>query len=162
MPSKKADFKQLLIRWNKGIKRGSQLRLAKLLGVQETTVSRWVKGNLMPGEEHQKRIAKELGLTPEELMDSLKPLGYRDTQEQILLAMLKPKEQEILKELCEQGTRGPIEAIRQLLLDVGAGRLVPAGSPRNLSDPIDDIGHVQRRQYESAEPMPHPKASESK
>lgn len=68
-----AGFEELLKKWNRGVFRGAQQRLAKRLGIKQSTVSRWVSGTLSPGEELRFRVAKELGVTDEELAGCFSP-----------------------------------------------------------------------------------------
>lgn len=68
-------LKALLAKWNKGIARGAQRKFAARIGVKEATVSHWAKGNFTPDENLRGKIASELGITLEELMDCFKPRG---------------------------------------------------------------------------------------
>lgn len=62
---------ELLTAWNDGVLRGAARRFARKLAVDETTVSRWRSGEYPPDPELRPRIAKELGITIPELMDSI-------------------------------------------------------------------------------------------
>lgn len=64
------NFKDILTRWNNGLAFGAQSKFAASVGVDQGTVSRWMNG-LPPNEELRPRIAKILGITVEELMDSI-------------------------------------------------------------------------------------------
>lgn len=75
------DFRSLLKRYNQGLQRGAQVRLAKALGVTEGVVSRWANGELMPGEEIRPKLAKLLGVSEQELGHSLKPSGPMSLRE---------------------------------------------------------------------------------
>jgi SOS-response transcriptional repressor LexA len=61
------NLQETLKRWNGGIDRGAQTRFAKALGVKPSVVSRWAAGTLAPGEELRPKIARELGVTIQEL-----------------------------------------------------------------------------------------------
>jgi len=60
-------LKDLLMKYNGGIFRGSQKKLAKAVGVFEGSVSKWVTGKADIGEASAILVAKELGTTPQEL-----------------------------------------------------------------------------------------------
>jgi len=59
-------FDDLLKKWNGGALFGAQSRLAKALGTDQGTVSRWMKG-MMPSAEMRQKIAKVLGVNVDEL-----------------------------------------------------------------------------------------------
>ena len=60
-------LRELLTKYNGGIFRGSQKKLAKAVGVFEGSVSKWVSGRADIGEASAILVAKELGTTPAEL-----------------------------------------------------------------------------------------------
>jgi transcriptional regulator with XRE-family HTH domain len=64
------NFADALKAWNGGIERGAQTRLAKALKVAPNTVSQWARAEspLLPGEEIRPRLARELGITVDALM----------------------------------------------------------------------------------------------
>jgi transcriptional regulator with XRE-family HTH domain len=62
-------FEMLLKKWNDGIQRGAQARLAREIGVDQTTVSRWSSG-IPPSEDLRAKVAKILGTTVDALMAS--------------------------------------------------------------------------------------------
>lgn len=51
-------FEKLLETWNNGVLRGARAKLSKEMNVSEVTVSRWAKGELKPGREAIKKMAK--------------------------------------------------------------------------------------------------------
>lgn len=56
----------------------SQRKLAARLDVAPTTVSDWKYGESFPGPEHLRRLADELGVPYERVLDAvLKDQGYR-------------------------------------------------------------------------------------
>lgn len=61
------EFKKVIRKWNNGLIRGSQTRLAKALRVDQATVSRWVSGEYSPDPDIAPRLAKMLKVSPEEL-----------------------------------------------------------------------------------------------
>lgn len=61
-------FKQHLKRWNKGIERGAQTRLAQALGIAPNTVSQWVNLGLTPGEELLRKVAKLFEISEDEAL----------------------------------------------------------------------------------------------
>lgn len=78
MPKKPDSFLTLLTKWNNGISRGSQSRFAETINVAKNTVSRWVTGDLLPGEEIRQKIADELEVSISTLNKALntKPSGW--------------------------------------------------------------------------------------
>ncbi|MGC8728269.1 MAG: helix-turn-helix domain-containing protein [Elusimicrobiales bacterium] len=60
-------FRDLVIKWNKGIVNGMQTNFAKAIGVSQYSVSRWLKGDV-PNERLRLKIAKELGISVDELV----------------------------------------------------------------------------------------------
>ncbi|MDD2772724.1 MAG: XRE family transcriptional regulator [Elusimicrobiales bacterium] len=60
-------FEELLKKWNHGILRGAQLRLAEALAISHPTVSGWVAGRNLPSEDLRPKVAKTLGVSIEEL-----------------------------------------------------------------------------------------------
>jgi transcriptional regulator with XRE-family HTH domain len=163
-------FEELLKKWNKGILRGAQLRLAKSLGIDQSAIRRWMEGITTPAEKLRPKIAKELGVTVEVLMESLKSASTSQNAENVirLKEEFNVEEWEFLVDIINdiRAKEGldvkPADVFRRLVRMFRTGQLVPAGSPSTPSGPIDDIGHVQRNQFESEEPMPQPKANESK
>lgn len=69
-------FKDLLLKWNKGISKGAPVRFAKAVGVSQMTVSRWLKGGL-PDEPLRAKVAKILGITVDQLMSCFPQRGAR-------------------------------------------------------------------------------------
>ncbi|MBI4396026.1 MAG: LexA family transcriptional regulator [Elusimicrobia bacterium] len=69
-------FNDLLRKWNGGILKGAQTKLAAKAEVDRGTVSRWATGTLMPGEDMRMRLSKILDISIDELMDCLKQ-GHR-------------------------------------------------------------------------------------
>ena len=61
-------FEELLEKWNNGVLRGARAKLSKELDVSEVTVSRWAKGELKPGQEAIKKMAKLFGETEKKLL----------------------------------------------------------------------------------------------
>ena len=133
-------FLELLKRWNKGVERGAQSKFALAIGVDQSAVSRWSKG-IAPGPDMITRIAKELKIPPEDLMESFNSVpGYRDTQKSVLLSIFNDKEREALGKISEDHIRDEIEVVRWLVSEFSQGRLVPAGSPQAPQVPMGDVG----------------------
>ncbi|MGQ0644977.1 MAG: helix-turn-helix domain-containing protein [Elusimicrobiota bacterium] len=65
-------FSDLLARWNKGIRRGAQTRFAKVIGLAQPTVARWASGAISPSEDIRPKVARELGVSVDELMEALR------------------------------------------------------------------------------------------
>jgi len=65
-------FQDLLAKYNGGISNGSQTKLARALGISHVSVSGWVNGRSLPGEEMQLKLAKLLGISVSDLLDALK------------------------------------------------------------------------------------------
>jgi transcriptional regulator with XRE-family HTH domain len=63
-------FDEVLARWNGGVGRGAQTRLARRLGLAPNTVSQWVTGVSRPDGDLRPRLARELGM-PSEALDRL-------------------------------------------------------------------------------------------
>lgn len=61
-------LRDLIVKWNGGKFRGAQVNFAKAIGASEPTVSRWVAGDYPPDPELRTRVAKKLGVTPDQLM----------------------------------------------------------------------------------------------
>ncbi len=61
------ELRDKIVSWNKGIERGAQLRFSKAVGVNQATVSRWMKG-ISPSEDQLPKIAKVLGVEPDDLL----------------------------------------------------------------------------------------------
>lgn len=93
-------FIELLINWHKGIERGSQVALARTLGLSKVTIGRWVNGDLKPSEIQIKKMAKLFKKNEEEVRRSLglteKKAGLKKIPQQILdlptLGIVKGKE----------------------------------------------------------------------
>lgn len=64
---KMTALEKMLEIWNNGIVRGARAKLSKEIGVSEVTVSRWAKGELKPGKEAIKKMAKLFGKTEKEI-----------------------------------------------------------------------------------------------
>lgn len=62
-------FLQLLTQWNGGIRRGSQIKLAKELGISHTKISDWVANRQKPGEENIKKMAQLFGVPEKDLKE---------------------------------------------------------------------------------------------
>lgn len=87
-------FEGLLKNWNNGVLFGAQSRLAKAVGTDQGTVSRWLKG-LPPSAEMRPKIAKALGVSPEELAKAIDGNTYKTMKEAGVLAIresIKPYE----------------------------------------------------------------------
>jgi SOS-response transcriptional repressor LexA len=67
----KMNLKDLLTKYNGGIFRGAQTRLANSLAVGESTISRIVAGDLEPGEELRSKMCKVLGVSQTTLISAL-------------------------------------------------------------------------------------------
>lgn len=61
-------FKEILKKWNHGQISGAQAKLAEKFKINPGTVSRWAKGLSEPEEDIRPKIAKELGVSVEQLM----------------------------------------------------------------------------------------------
>lgn len=61
-------FLEKLTEWNNGISRGARAKFAKELKVTETTVMRWVNGDI-PSEEKIRDMAKVLKMTEKEVIN---------------------------------------------------------------------------------------------
>ena len=66
-------FEELIKKRNGGILRGAQLRLAEKFHLAHNTVSQWMSGKSKPSEILRPKLAKELGVSVDELMKSLQP-----------------------------------------------------------------------------------------
>ncbi len=62
---------ELLQKWNGGILRGAPRAFARKLKVEEATVSRWRSGDYPPDPGLRPQIARELGVTVEQLMAAI-------------------------------------------------------------------------------------------
>lgn len=62
------SFQDLLVKWNKGVIRGAQTEFAAKLKLERATVARWASGTYAPSEDLRPKVAKELGVTVEQLM----------------------------------------------------------------------------------------------
>lgn len=60
-------FLNLLIKWNNGIKRGAQVKMAKTLEIKESIVSMWVSGAQVPGEANILKMSAILGVSVQQL-----------------------------------------------------------------------------------------------
>lgn len=60
-------FEDLLRNWNGGIRKGAQLRLAKMLKVSEGAVSHWINAGRLPSSDLKQELAKILKITVEDL-----------------------------------------------------------------------------------------------
>lgn len=69
------DFEGILKKWNGGILRGAQLRLSNILDIDQSNIRRWMEGVTKPRERFRPKLAKELGVTVDELMASLEKKG---------------------------------------------------------------------------------------
>lgn len=58
---------ELLKKWNNGILRGSQAKLAEKLAVASPTISEWISGKKSPSEENIKKMSKIFNNTEEEI-----------------------------------------------------------------------------------------------
>jgi len=63
-------FNEYLKKWNGGVMRGAQTKLAKRIHVVPSTIAHWVRGSSMPNEDVRQRVAKEFGISPDNLMSS--------------------------------------------------------------------------------------------
>lgn len=61
------DFLEILKKWNGGISRGAQARLAKELNVSKVSVLRWGRGDIPPSEVQINKMSKLLKIKPEVL-----------------------------------------------------------------------------------------------
>lgn len=61
------ELEKMLEAWNNGVLRGARAKLSKEIEVSEVTVSRWAKGELKPGKEAIKKMAKLFGKTEKEI-----------------------------------------------------------------------------------------------
>ncbi len=68
-------FEKALEKWNGGVLRGAQAKLAKLLGVSTAIVALWVSGKRNPSKGYAQKIADAFGM---DLYETLKlfPSGY--------------------------------------------------------------------------------------
>jgi len=64
-------FSDLLKRYNGGILEGAQKKLALALGTGVYNISHWNAGRSYPSEEMRPQIARELGVSEQELMEAL-------------------------------------------------------------------------------------------
>lgn len=60
-------FLNLLIKWNNGLKRGAQVKMAKTLEIKESIVSKWVSGAQVPGEANILKMSAILGVSVQQL-----------------------------------------------------------------------------------------------
>lgn len=65
-------FEERLTAWNNGIKRGSQRRFARAIGVHEVWVSQMLHGRI-PGEETQRKVAREFKMSSAEVFEMFSP-----------------------------------------------------------------------------------------
>ena len=66
------NFKDLIIKWNKGVTKGAPLKFSKAVDVSQMAVSRWIKGG-NPDENLRLKIARELNITVPQLMACFPP-----------------------------------------------------------------------------------------
>lgn len=117
------DFQAILRRWNKGILRGAQARLAEEAGVDTGTISRWVNGTLMPGEELGLKVAKILGITAEALMAALKT--RRRLPEGVTMGEVEHRRGETMTIPVQVGGAAPFpEALRQRIEEEAKRRMI--------------------------------------
>ena len=148
------SFSELIRRWNKGIARGAQVRFARKVGVNRVTLSRWMNGRDTPGEDSRPRIAKELGISVDELMDSLGG-NPRVLREQIasykigaVSMALSPDEEELLGEISRKDTRSPVDEIRWLIKAYHDGKLIERAQAPESGSHQDILTADLRRQLE--------------
>jgi predicted transcriptional regulator len=67
--SKMNKREELIRNWNGGIFRCAQSKLAKALGVSTPTITRWVKGDLIPSEIQVKKMSRILKKPEEEIKE---------------------------------------------------------------------------------------------
>lgn len=67
-------FEKQLEKWNGGILRGAQAKLAKLLQVSTATVALWTTGKRRPSKGYLARMAQLFGLDPFDVMRLFPPL----------------------------------------------------------------------------------------
>lgn len=80
--STRNGFENLLRKWNRGVLRGAQLRLARELKVDPATISRWTKSMNPPSENLRDRLAMILGVSRESLMAAFAdPRGHSEVAE---------------------------------------------------------------------------------
>lgn len=123
------SFEDHLKKWNGGILRGAQFRLAKVLRVDQSNIRRWMEGETSPKEELRPRVAKVLKISVDALMASLKSSASaaRPSALGLVAQLLSPEEMTLLKESCEKDLRSPEQEIRWLVRSYSAGELVKPG-----------------------------------
>jgi hypothetical protein len=116
-------------RWNGGVLRGAQFRLAKALKIDQTNIRRWVEGGYGPKEELRPRVAKLLKISVDELMSSLRAsaAGAKKGADDPLSDILSPEEAALLAKAAEKDLRSPEQEIRWLVRAYAAGKLVEPG-----------------------------------
>lgn len=129
-------FQQLLTAWNKGVDRGVAKNFAAKIGVTDVTVWRWLNGVFVPDEHLLPKIAKELNISVEDLMESLKSnRNYLDNQEELnLIDILTEREIKALRMSAEDQMRDIKGMVRWLVREWVSGRLRPVESL-----PADDV-----------------------
>jgi transcriptional regulator with XRE-family HTH domain len=130
-------FEEYLISWNGGKIRGAQTRLAKKLKIAQSAISRWVNGDGIPEEDLRIPVAKELGISVEQLLSSLPPKNnnsfmrvcedvFKHKYDSILFkGILSEEELSDLKKICEKDVRSNWDEIRWLIKSYANGHLMP-------------------------------------
>jgi len=151
-------FEEHLKKWNGGIYRGSQLRLAKSLGIDQSGIRRWMEGTTKPKEELRPKLAKLLGITVDELMASLQegktarfPVHEYELKDGMvtvgnamaLLSFLSEEEKTLLKKIVAQDRRDEISVVRWLIYAYGTGRLVEKTNERadEIPERLKNVGY---------------------
>jgi len=130
------NFIGLIKKWNGGIERGAKRRFAEAVGVQEASVGRWANGRGLPEEEIRPKVAKMLGVSVDQLMESFGVSAEKSPTQPIqandFLRYFSNEEAEGLKKLCEKDMRDPIHEIRWLLNAYLDGDLLKVEDVREL------------------------------
>jgi transcriptional regulator with XRE-family HTH domain len=71
------EFEKILEEWNGGVFRGAKKNLAKVIGVDDSTISAWMYGHSNPGPDKIEKLSKELNLSVEKIKTFFKGTDMR-------------------------------------------------------------------------------------
>jgi len=118
---------ELLKEWNNGIIRGSQLKLARVMGLSHVSITRWFSGQQIPSEENIKKMAKI----------------FKKSEEDINALFGKGQKHDI-----DLRSAFALEDSNTLTLPILAG--VPAGLPEYSEDDIEHFTKIPRALFPGA------------
>lgn len=73
-----ATLKQLLIEWNGGIERGAQVRLSREIKAAETTISKWLTGQLTPSELKKRKLSEIFKVSLQDIEKAISNVSARN------------------------------------------------------------------------------------